>query len=134
MKKLILTRIKQSIAKTSGDIVLTQDFRRFGSPSSIAKIIKQLVAEGVLYRLGYGVYAKTKIGIISGKPIPIKPLEELSVQFLDRMGVEWRLGRAQREYLEGGSQIPVSVAFDIGKRRITRKLAGGLRELRYERS
>ena len=134
MKKSIVMRIKLSIAKTADDIVLTRDFRRFGSPASVAKSIKTLVAEGILYRIGYGVYAKTESSIVDGRPIPRLPLEDLSTQFLDRMGVPWRLGRAQREYMEGGTQIPVSVAFDIGKRRIARKLTVGVRQLQYERS
>ncbi|MDR2572762.1 MAG: type IV toxin-antitoxin system AbiEi family antitoxin domain-containing protein [Desulfovibrio sp.] len=135
MGNTIFTRIKKSIANSRGDLFMTRDLRKFGHNTAVAESLKRLVDEGVLYRFGYGVYAKAKIGIISNSPVPVQPLEELTAQFLDKMGVKWRLGRAQREYNEGKTtQIPVTSAFDIGKRRITRKLTIGARSTRYERS
>jgi hypothetical protein len=117
----------------TGEIVLRRDFNGLASQSQITRALKQITAEGALYRLGQGVYAKTCPSVLSGKMRPRKVLAELAKEALRRFGIEPALGYAAREYAEGRStQIPAWTTFDTGPRRITRKITVGISTLRYE--
>jgi hypothetical protein len=50
----------RSIALRKGEVVMRVDFERMGSPSQISRVLKALVADGKLVRLGYGTYAKAR--------------------------------------------------------------------------
>jgi hypothetical protein len=132
-KSLLKEKMLATIANHDGEVLLRADFADMASPSQISRILKKLVEEGMLIRLGYGTYAKTKISPINGKPIPRAQLAELAQETLLRLEVPVQLGRAQRAYAEGRTtQIPVHIAFDTGPRRISRKLSIGLNRVRYE--
>jgi hypothetical protein len=104
-----------------------------GSPSQISRAIKELIDAGKIVRIGYGVYAKARSSIISGKPVARVTLEELAQDALLKLGVDVTLGRAQTEYRKGRTtQIPVRTTFNTGKRRISRKLSVGITTVSYE--
>ena len=134
-KDKLITRMKKSIANRRGEIVLRSDFNGFASPSAVTAALQILLKEGVLLRIGYGVYAKTEKSVFTGEPIPREPLETLAVQFFRRKNIPFRLGFYQREYAEGRTtQIPVTTAFDVGKKRLSRTLTVGARTVLYESS
>jgi hypothetical protein len=130
MKTPIITRIKQSIAKSSGDIVLRRDLKRFGSPSAVARALRHLSAEGALYRLGYGVYAKTVASACSDAPLPRQPLEVLATQVVERANNR----RMSRKIAIGVWEMRCDNA-TLGKvadrRRLQRRIPGNLSEKRY---
>jgi len=129
----IKERMMRSIARRKGEVVLRSDFEEMGSPSQISRALKELMDDGRLVRIGYGVYAKAEPSSLSGKPVPREPLEILAEQTLIRLNVVVKPGRAIREYNEGKTtQIPMRITFDTGKRRISRKLTVGLCTVRYE--
>ena len=129
----IKERMVRSIARRKGEVLLRTDFARLGSPSQISRALKALIENGRIVRLGYGVYAKAKPSILSGKPVPRAPLECLAQEALERLGVPVQLGRAQAAYASGQTtQIPVHTTFNTGNRRITRRLMVGRSIVRYE--
>ena len=126
-------RMVRSIALRKGEVVMRVDFERMGSPSQISRVLKQLVADGKIVRLGYGTYAKARPSSLSGKPVPRVTLAELAQETLQKLEVPATLGRAQRAYAEGRTtQIPVRTTFDTGDCRITRKITVGISTVRYE--
>lgn len=134
MTKLrIKDRMIRSIALRKGEVVLRADFERMGSPSQVSKALKDLVSIGRLVRLGYGVYARAVPSVLSGRPIPRQPLESLAWEALRRLNVDVALGKAPRDYAEGGTtQIPMRAIFNTGLRRISRKMVVGRRSVSYE--
>src|ERR1035437_3176146 len=86
------TKMAMSIASSQSDVFLRSYFDRFGSPSRVTRAIQELIKNGKLTRLGYGVYAKTSPSPISGKPIPRKPLENLAEETFKALGVKVQLG------------------------------------------
>jgi hypothetical protein len=126
-------RLRRSLAARRGEVVLRRDLARFGSPAQVSRALNQLVAEGKLVRIGTGVYAKAAPGPISGRPMARQPLGALAAEALDRLGVSWQLGAAQRRYNSGATtQVPWRTTFDTGKRRISRRLQVGKRVVEYE--
>ena len=134
MRKLcIKDRMIRSIALRKGEVLLRADFDRMGSASQVSRALKMVVSDGKLVRLGYGTYAKAQPSPLSGKPIPRQPLEALAWEAMERLGVKINLGKALNDYATGSTnQIPMSVTFNTGDRRISRKLAVGNRSVVYE--
>jgi len=84
-------------------------------------------------RLGVGIYAKAKPSVISGKPIPIQPLEVLGPQALSKLGVRLKESLQTAEYNSGRStQVPTGIVVNIGKQRISRKIGFNGKFLQYE--
>lgn len=134
MKRMsVKDRMARSIALRKGEVVMRSDFAEMGSQSQISRALRALVDEGKIVRLGYGTYAKARPSTLSGKPVPRVSLEELGYEALQKLGVNPRLGYAQREYAEGRTtQVPARATFDTGRHRITRKIVVGRTALTYE--
>ena len=114
---------------------LRADFASFGSQAQVGRALTELQSKGALVKLGVGVYAKAKPSVLSGKPIPFKPLEVLVQEVLKKLDVQVGESRQTREYNSGGStQIPTGVVFSVGKRRIQRKLGFNGKYVQYERA
>lgn len=130
---VIEERLKRSIALRKDDVFLRSEFSDFGSRAQVSRALRHLVANGVLVKLGVGVFAKAKISVLTGKPIPVRPLEVLAPLVLQKLGVKITAGRAAREYNASDSlQLPAGIVFDTGSRRINRKLGFGGRYVVYE--
>jgi len=131
----IVDRIQRSVANRNDDVFVRADFKPFGSQAQVGRALTELQSKGALVKLGVGVYAKAKPSVLSGKPIPIKPLEVLAPEVLRKLGVQAGESRQTREYNAGRStQIPTGVVFSVGKRRIRRKLGFNGKLVEYERA
>lgn len=131
----IVYRIKRSVANRNADVFVRADFALFGSEAQVGRALTELQREGALVKLGVGVYAKAKPSVLSGKPIPIKPLEVLAPEVLRKLGVQVGESRQTREYNSGNStQIPAGVVLSVGKRRIQRRLGFNGKLVEYERA
>ena len=129
----IAGRIKRSVSNRNGDVFVRADFEPLGSASQLSRALNGLVADGTLVKLGTGVYARAKASVLSGKPIPVKPLEVLAPQALQRYGVKLEEARLTNAYNSGRStQVPTGIVVNTGKRRIARKLGFNGKLVRYE--
>jgi len=135
MKPSTKTKIAISIAKSTSDVFLRSEFDRFGTASRVTRAIQELIAEGRLIRLGYGVYAKAKPSSISGNAVTRLPLESLAESALEALGVPSTLGTAREDYSQAKTtQIPMACVIGVGTSRIQRKLALAGRAVIYEKN
>jgi hypothetical protein len=82
-----------------------------------------------------GIYAKAKPSVISGKYIPVQPLEVLGPQALTKLGVQPSQSLQTAAYNSGRTaQVPTGVVVSIGKQRISRKIGFNGKFLQYERA
>lgn len=134
MARLIIKeRMTRSITLRKGEVVLRADFDSMGSASQISRAIKELINDGKIIRLGYGIYAKASPSLLSGKPVARVALEELAQEALQKLGVDVQLGRAQAAYASGKTtQVPVRTTLNTRQRRISRKITVGISTVRYE--
>ena len=129
----IIGRIKRSIANRDDEVFLRVEFERFGSPAQVGRALTQLTNEGSLVRLGVGVYAKAKPSVLTGKPIPARPLEVLAPEVLKKLGIAVMPSRLTQDYNAGRStQLPSGIVLNTGKRRIARKLSFNGKAVQYE--
>ena len=131
----IADRIERSVANRKDAVFVSSELKSFGNTSQVGRALRGMVARGALVRLGVGVYAKAKPSVLTGKPIPISPLEVLGPQALTKLGVKFEPCRATKAYNSGAStQIPSGVVLNTGDRRVTRKIGFNGKYIEYERS
>jgi Family of unknown function (DUF6088) len=131
----VTERIQRSLSNRRGDVFVRADFQSFGSPAQVGRALGALTARGSLVKLGVGVYAKAKASVLSGLPIPVKPVEVLAPLALQRLGVVLNAARVTSAYNAGRStQLPAGIVLNTGKRRISRKLGFNGTLVQYERA
>lgn len=129
----ITDRIKRSVQRRHELVLRPVDFQAFGSEASVKRALKELVDQGLLVRLGVGLYAKAKRSVLSGQPIPARPLEVLGPMALTRLGVTLRESTRIRDYNAGlTTQVPTGIVVNTGRRRITRKIGFNGKFVEYE--
>jgi hypothetical protein len=121
--------------KPSDDVFLPREFADLAGDDQILRVLRTLVKEGRLMRLGYGVYARAMRSRLSGRPMIASAtgFSSAALQALTKLGVPWEPSDSVRAYNEGRStQIPVTPAVKV-KSRFRRRLSDGRTELRLER-
>ena len=135
-QKTLRERIEARIARKRGeDVFLPREFRDLGGEDQVLRVLRGLVREKRLVRLGYGVYGRAVVSRLSGEPILYSPNGFLGAarQALTKLGVAWEPTDAERAYNEGRStQVPVNPVVRV-KGRFSRRLYDGNRELVLER-
>ncbi len=54
-------RMRQSISRRSGSVVLRSDVVSLGSPTQVSHVLDSLINKGIIYRLSRGIYAKANV-------------------------------------------------------------------------
>ncbi len=129
----IRNRIAERIRRTrKTDVFLREDFAAFGAYDVVGRELSRLVSEGLLVRVGYGLYARAKPSALTGKPIPVTPLIDIGYQALRRLGHAPRPSLAALDYIERRTtQVPAGDRIDVPGARVTRKIAFGPRVIEY---
>ena len=131
----ITERIKRSVSNKADVVFLRSDFSAFGGGTQVNRALAELQSRGALVKLGVGVYAKAKPSVLSGRPIPLEPLEVLAPKALKKLGVKVEASRQTKAYNSGKTtQVPVGVVLNTGRRRIGRKLGFNGNVVQYERA
>lgn len=135
-QRTLRERIEARIARKRNEYVfLPREFRDLGGEDQVLRVLRGLVCEKRLVRLGYGVYGRAVVSRLSGNSILFSPDGFLGAarQALTKLGVEWERTEAEQAYNEGRSpQIPVNPVVRI-KGRFRRRLRNGKQELIVER-
>ena len=134
--KTLRARIEARIARRRGeDVFLPREFADLGGEDQVLRVLRGLVREKRLVRLGYGVYGRAVVSRLSGEPLLYSPNGFLGAarQALTKLGVSWEPTEAERAYNEGRStQVPVNPVVRV-KGRFSRRLHEGNLELVLER-
>jgi hypothetical protein len=126
-------KLRTSLRKRKADVFLRAEFASLGSEAQVSRALRELIAEGTIVKLGVGIYAKAKPSVLSGKPIPVRPVEVLAPEALMKLGIEVYPSRMVAAYNAGTTtQVPTNLVINTGNRRIARKLGFGRLTIRYE--
>ena len=121
--------------RTHDDVFFPREFTDLSGEDQVLRALRNLVKEGRLIRLGYGVYARARRSQLSGRTMvdSANGFSSAALQALTKLGVPWEPSGSVRAYNEGRStQIPVNPAVKV-KSRFKRRLSDGRTELRLER-
>jgi hypothetical protein len=107
-RRTLRERIEGRIARKRGAVVfLPREFHDLGGEDQILRVLRGLVREKRLVRLGYGVYARTVVSRLSGEPVLYSRNGFLGAarQALTKLGVPWESTEAER---------PATCGFPLG--------------------
>src|SRR5450631_4216370 len=134
-RKTLRDRIEARIARKRDDVFLPREFADLGGEDQVLRVLRGLVRDRRLVRLGYGVYGRAVTSRLSGEPLLYSPngFAGAARQALNKLGVKWEPTEAERAYNEGRStQVPVNPVVRV-KGRFSRQLRYGKTELVLER-
>ena len=125
-------KIEARITSRPGeDVFLPREFHDLGGEDQVLRVLRTLVQEKRLVRLGYGVYGRAVVSRLSGDPVLFAQngFQGAVCQALTKLGVTWEPTEAEIAYNEGRStQVPVNPVVRV-KGRFSRRLSDGNREL-----
>ena len=134
-RKTLRERVETRIARKRDNVFLTREFIDLGGSDQVLRVLRGLVRDKRLVRLGYGVYGRAIISRLSGEPVLYSPAGFIGAarQALDKLGVKWEPTVWERAYNKRRStQVPVNPAVRV-KGRFSRRLRDGNTELIIER-
>lgn len=119
-------RMRLSVRRRTGQVVLRAELAELGSASQVSYALKALQRDGVLVRLGVGVYAKAHKDSETGAVRPMADFETLAQEVAIKLKMVsapaasgmTAIGNAPR-----GSGD--ALVLDTGRRRVSRKLTLG---------
>ena len=123
--KSLRERIGLRIKRSRAGVFLPREFNDLGGEDQVLRALRQLVQEGRLLRLGYGVYGRAEPSPLSGQPMlaAADGFIGASREALTKLGVRWEPSSWERAYNEGRStQVPVNAVVRI-KGRFARQLS-----------
>lgn len=122
LKGTLKSKVSYRIKRSKDSVFLRENFKDIGGYDQIGRILRELIEDGLLVSLGYGVYARTKKSRINNHLIPEKPLQELAKDVIRKLGMKSLPSSAERAYNEGRTtQVPTGRVIGI-KGRIARKI------------
>ncbi len=127
-------RVIAKIKRSSSSVFLRKEFDRLGDYRQVSRAINDVAVSGILVKVGFGLYAKARPSTISGKPVPTVPLLNIGLEVMQKIGVKADVGKDAVALREGRStQVPMLPIINLGKARVSRKIAVGNRQVVYEK-
>jgi len=127
-------RLMRRIARKRGDVFLRADFRDLGGYDQVGRGLRQLVREGRLLKIGYGLYTRARPSLVDGKPTPVKGLRALAAEALGRIGIQTAPTRLEQAYNAGRTtQVPTGRVVAV-RGRVRRKMSYNGVPLSFERA
>jgi hypothetical protein len=126
-------RLLKRIERKRGDVFLRADFGDLGGYDQVGRALRKIVREGLLIRVGQGLYARARPSVTTGEPVPVRGLATLN-EALDRVGIKTVPTRLDRAYKAGETtQVPTGRVVGV-TRRVRRRLGYGGINLSFERA
>lgn len=88
-------RIQSRLKRSKRYVFTRDDFKHLASYDQIGRALRELVKEGQLLKVGYGVYTKARQNAITGK---LMPAAAVVIEALERLKVDYRLVGATSAY------------------------------------
>jgi len=115
-------KILRRMSRKQDNVLLRDDFSDLGGYDQVGRVLKHLTDQGKIIRIGYGLYAKAKLSLLTGETVPIATLPNLGKEALSRLNVETMPTKSEQAYNEGRStQVPTGRMIGV-KGRISRKI------------
>jgi len=130
-RQTLKDRISAKIKRSRKEVFMPKDFKKLTDTNQACRILRALTKEGVLIKIGYGLYAKARTNRVTGKPMVAAPggFDEVAKEALKRLKVQWKPNAAEKAYSKGSLQVPASFQ-PVIKSRFSRKIGYGKQMLR----
>lgn len=117
------SRVRYRLSRSKDSVFTPMDFLDLSDRDQTGRVLRKLVAEQSLVKIGRGLYAKTKTSSVTGKIMPAKPLTDLAKEGLTKIGARVVPSRAETAYNSGKTtQVPTGRVLAIKGKRVSRKI------------
>ena len=124
----IQDRLETRIKRAKRSVFMRSDFADIADYDQVGRGLRNLVRDGLLLKIGYGLYVRARINRITGALMPDNPggNDGVLIEAMERLGVDYKFDDLSLKNLSGEStQIPASVKIIPKSSRFTRKIAVG---------
>ncbi len=123
--KTLESKVRYRIKRNKNSVFIPSDFFDLSDRDQVARALRALVKEGALLKIGYGLYARSKVSSLTGQPIPEKSLPELAREALKVLGIKIQNSSFDNDYQSGNTtQVPTGRVIAV-KGRVSRKIGYG---------
>ncbi len=132
MRETLETRLLKRIARKRSDVFLRADFADLGGYNQLGRALRELVRQGRLLKIGYGLYSRAIKSPFENRLMPPRGLSTLK-EALRRIGIETLPSRSLQDYNAGRTtQVPTGRVVGV-RRRVRRKIGYNGIGLSFER-
>ncbi|MGO3344747.1 MAG: DUF6088 family protein [Marinomonas sp.] len=132
----IQDRIKTRVKRSKRSVFLRSDFKDIAEYDQVGRGLKNLVKDGLLMKIGYGLYTRIRQNRITGKPMPdnASGADGVLIEAMERLGVDYKLDNLSSLNISGEStQIPANIKIILNNPRFTRKISIGRQGINVDR-
>ncbi len=131
MHRSVYEKLKRQIVKHSpGAVFVTRDFLELGSRAAVDEALSRLAREGVIQRLGRGLYDFPQLHPVSG-PVPAGP-DQIAAALARKIGSRLQIAGGQAANALGlYTQVPARAVYLTDGRRRSIRVGGQTIELRH---
>ena len=131
--KTLESKIGYRISRSKDNAFVLRDFLDLSDRDQVMRVMRKLIKEQKLIKLGQGIYAKTRYSNILNKTIPAQTLPTLAKEAMLKFGVKSYPSSADNAYNQGRStQVPTGRLIGV-KQRFSRRIAYDGWEVEFER-
>lgn len=131
-KNSVACKAKRYVADSRAKVFLREDFKSFGSYRQVSRVLAKLIDEGLIVKIGSGIYAKAMVSQYFEEPLLDGGFDNVAREALDRIGASWEPGAAEQEYNAGVTQqIPMHNTVKL-QSRLRRTISYQNRQLFFE--
>jgi hypothetical protein len=134
MRETLETQLLKRIGRKRGDVFLRADFADLGGYDQVGRVLRELVRQGKLMKVGFGLYSRAIQSPFDEKTrVPPKGLATLR-EALQRVGIETLPSRSAQDYNAGRTtQVPTGRVVAV-RQRVRRKIGYSGFSLSFERA
>lgn len=121
-------QINQKLKRSRRYVFERKDFEDIASYDQIGRALNQLIKQGELIKIGYGLYTKARTNSLTGRLMPSNPggTDAILREILKMKGINFEIDSLSLQSLSGNStQIPSSVQYKWDPKQFNRKLTIG---------
>lgn len=127
-------KIRYRINKSKISAVISSDFYDLSDRDQVGRVLRKMVKEKFLIKLGQGIFAKTKESKLTGKRILETDFITIAKQALKKLKIKIFPSQAEQDYNSGKStQIPTGLRIAVNKR-VARTISYNGRSISYEQT
>tara|TARA_R110002167_G_scaffold38470_4_gene119838 strand:+ start:4346 stop:4747 length:402 start_codon:yes stop_codon:yes gene_type:complete len=124
----IQSKVQTRVKRSKASVFLRADFKDIADYDQVGRALRKLVREGLLIKIGYGLYTRARLNRITGNIMPDNPsgADGVVIEAMEKLGVEYQFDELSQMNFSGDStQIPAKVKIVPKSTRFTRKIAIG---------
>jgi len=124
----IQDRLETRIKRAKRSVFMRSDFADIADYDQVGRGLRNLVRDGLLLKIGYGLYVRARVNRITGTLMPDHPAgnDGVLIEAMERLGVDYQLDDLSLKSLSGeNTQITASIKIIPKSSRFTRKITVG---------